>query len=157
MDGAKRDRSLGDSRCVFARMWVCVCYLISPESTAHPVDAVQWERVEWTVVCECVYICVGEVSGETYRELQAAITLATVYKYFHIYNRFFQWLQRGSGLSSVWTSAPSTLGDQASCITITLPTNPPVHQRSSFGGPLILRLGLIHLSWVSVMIDRFTC
>lgn len=60
-----------------------------------------------------VYMCVGEVSGETYRELQAAITLATDYKYFHIYNWFFQWLQRGSGLSSLWTSAPSTLGDQA--------------------------------------------
>lgn len=87
-DGAEQNRSRDDCRCVSARMWVCMRYLISPESTAHPVDPVQWERVEWRVVCESVYMC-GRRSGGTYRELQAAITLATVYKYFHIDNSFF--------------------------------------------------------------------
>lgn len=77
MDGAEQNRSLDDCRCVFARMWVCMCYLISPESTAHPVDPVQWERVEWRVVCESVYMC-GRRSVGTYMELQAAITLVTV-------------------------------------------------------------------------------
>ena len=39
-DGAEQNRSPDDCWCVFARMWVCMCYLISPESTAHPVGPV---------------------------------------------------------------------------------------------------------------------
>lgn len=99
-------------QCVFARTWVCTCYLISPESAAHPMDAVQWERVEWRVICASVYMC-GRRSVETYRELQAAITLDTVYKYFYTHNRFFQRLERGSGLSIAWTSGASAQGCQA--------------------------------------------
>lgn len=144
---------------VFLHACGCVCVLphFPPESTAHPVDAVQWERVEWTVVCECVYICVGEVSGETYRELQAAITLATVYKYFHIYNRFFQWLQTGSGLSSVWTSAPSTLGDQAFLHHHNFANKPASTPATLLWLVIDIGEGVIHLSWVSLMIDWFTC
>lgn len=99
-------------QCAFARTWVCTCYLISPESAAHPMDPVQWERVEWRVICASVYMC-GSRSTETYRELQAAITLDTVYKYFYTHNRFFQRLERGSGLSIAWTSGASAQGRQA--------------------------------------------
>lgn len=147
MDGAEQNRSRDDCRCVFARMWVCMCYLISPESTAHPVDPVQWERVERRVVCGSVYVC-GRRSGGTYRELQAAITAAAVYKYFHRQS-FFQWLQTGSGLSG----RTSTL----SCITMTLPTNLPVHPPRSCASSVILKRGPIHVSRVSVSIGRFTC
>lgn len=96
-----------------------------PESAAHPVDPVQWERVEWRVVCESVYIC-GRRSVGTYRELQAAITLATVYKYVDVHNSFFRWLVRGRGLGSVLTSIA-----ELCCIPIMLLPYLPLHQLSS--------------------------
>ena len=34
-----------DCHCVFY-VWVCMCYLISPESTAHPMDPVGKGGVE---------------------------------------------------------------------------------------------------------------
>lgn len=113
-------------QCVFARMWVCTCYLISPESAAHPVDPVQWERVEWRVICASVYMC-GSRSVETYRELQAAITLDTVYKYFYTQSFFFRGWREEVVLALHGPLGPPHRAAKLSCTSIALLTHLPVH------------------------------
>lgn len=152
MDGAEQNRSLDDCWCVFAHMWVCV-YVTSFPPSPQPIPWTQSSGKGWSGgLFVSLYICVGEGSVGTYRELQAAITLATVYKYFHIYNSFFSSC-REEVVSPVYGPLlPPHWVTSLSCIAIALPTNLPVHQISSFGS-LMVRQGLIHISLVSVLID----
>lgn len=127
MDGAERNRSLDDCRCVFARMWVCTCYLISPGSTAHPVDPVHWERVEWRVVCESVYtVCVGEGVEEHIESSRQPKHWPQFINTFTYTIVFFSGRREEVVLAVYGPLLPPHWGTKLSCITIALPTNLPV-------------------------------
>lgn len=76
----------------------CVCGCVHVTSfplSPLPIPWTQWERVEWRAVCESVYVFgtkMQEYRGGFFshctKGLQAAATVATVYKYIHVHNRF---------------------------------------------------------------------
>lgn len=93
MDRGRNDATL--LLCLLC-VWVCTCYLISPETSAHPMDPVGKGGVS---LCMCLGQKSWDIEGA--KGLRAAASVATVYKYIHLHNRFV--FSGGGGASSQCT------------------------------------------------------